>query len=86
MNVPLLNIAAAERAGSGVTTATPPDGSIWQRAFNDVDEQAACIASLYPQRYQQLGTGRFAGHMTASTFMRLRRTRDFHAAASLISQ
>ncbi len=35
----------------------------WRRTFGDVDEQAVCLDSLYPQRYQQLGPGRFRGEM-----------------------
>lgn len=35
-----------------------------RHAFTDVDEQAAWIAEAYPQRYEQLGAGAFAGEMT----------------------
>ncbi len=35
----------------------------WRRTFGDADEQAACLDSLYPQRYDQLGAGRFRGEM-----------------------
>ncbi len=38
-------------------------GCSWRRAFGDVDEQAVSLDSLYPQRYQQLGHGRFRGEM-----------------------
>ena len=38
--------------------------SLWRRAFDDSDEQAACIESLYPQRYHQVGAGAFAGEVT----------------------
>lgn len=37
--------------------------SSWSSTFSDADEQAACIASVYPQTYEQLGCGRFAGEM-----------------------
>ena len=36
----------------------------WRRTFHDADEQAACVAALYPQRYEQSGPGRFLGEMT----------------------
>lgn len=35
-----------------------------RRSFDDADEQAAYIAATYPQRYEQLESGRFAGEMT----------------------
>lgn len=35
----------------------------WRRTFGDADEQAACLDSLYPQRYDQLEAGRFRGEM-----------------------
>ncbi len=38
--------------------------SLWRRSFDDSDEQAACIESLYPQRYHQVGAGAFAGDVT----------------------
>lgn len=37
---------------------------VWRRSFNDSEEQAACVESLFPQRYHQVGAGRFAGEMT----------------------
>lgn len=36
----------------------------WRRTFHDADEQAACVAALYPQRYEQSGPGCFFGEMT----------------------
>lgn len=38
--------------------------SSWHGEFSDGDEQAACVASIYPQTYDQLSAGRFAGSMT----------------------
>ncbi len=38
--------------------------SFWHRSFDDSDEQAACVESLYPQRYHQVGAGAFAGEVT----------------------
>jgi AraC family ethanolamine operon transcriptional activator len=38
--------------------------SSWGASFSDADEQAACISSVYPQTYEQLGCGQFAGEMT----------------------
>ena len=38
--------------------------SYWRRSFDDSDEQAACVESLYPQRYHQVGAGAFAGDVT----------------------
>jgi AraC family ethanolamine operon transcriptional activator len=44
--------------------APVPAVSCWSAKFSDPDEQAACISSVYPQSYDQLGCGRFAGEMT----------------------
>ena len=45
--------------GSGATT------HIWRRTFDDSEEQAGCVESLFPQRYFQVGAGRFSGEMTS---------------------
>lgn len=38
---------------------------IWRRTFDDSEEQAGCVESLFPQRYFQVGAGRFCGEMTS---------------------
>lgn len=43
-------------------------GHVWRRTFNDSEEQAACVQSLFPQRYHQVGAGPFAGEMTCIDF------------------
>lgn len=41
---------------------------VWRRSFDDSDEQAACVQSLFPQRYHQVGAGPFTGEMVRIDF------------------
>ncbi len=48
----------------------------WRRTFDDHDEQAECIADLFPQRYDQLGSGKFLGEMVGVEFDGVRVVRE----------
>jgi AraC family ethanolamine operon transcriptional activator len=45
--------------------AAAPTVQLWRRHFSDADEQAACVPAMFPQRYDQVSCGRFAGEMAS---------------------